>query len=370
MTPDVVVVGGGRIGSVTARFLEDLGLSVLVVEHDAGRAKFLENMGLSVARLDAFSDKALELVKKVGVGVSALPGSIGYYYLRKIVESGVELIVDVSFYAEDPLTLSNMARSKGCRVVVDAGLAPGLSNLFIGYAYSRLGLLDRVEVYVGGIAADPNCPLGLACTWNTRDLLEEYIRPARIIVNGRVEYRDPLSLTGRVEIPGKGVFEYFVSDGLRTMLSKKLALNMAEYTLRYPGHLDSVRVLRDLGFLDYKGIRVGECEADVLDFTSKIIGLKLAECTRDRVIMYIKAVKGNKALELFLDESYDEERSITAMAKTTSSVQACTTKILVDNPGIPGPGVHGLEDLGLVEDSYNKIMECARGYTGSLKITG
>ncbi len=369
MVYDIVVVGGGRIGSVTAKFLEDMGFSVIVVERDVGRARFLESLGLNVARIDAFSDKALELVRNVGVGVLALPGSIGYYYLRKIIDAGVKLLVDVSFYAEDPLILNDLARSRGCRVVVDAGLAPGLSNLFIGYAYSKLGVLDSAEIYVGGVAANPSCPLGLAYTWNIRDLLEEYTRPARIIVNGVINYRDPLSLTGRIEIPGKGVFEYFVSDGLRTMLSKKLALNMAEYTLRYPGHLNVMRILRNLGFLDYKGIRVGECEADILDFTSKIIGLKLAECTRDRVIMYIKVGRGNRVMELLVDELYDDSTSTTAMAKTTSSVQACTMKVLLDNPSVLDPGVHGLEDLGLIEDTYNRIMKCIKRYVGSLKIT-
>ena len=368
MAYDVVVIGGGRIGSVTARFLEDLGFSVLVVERDSGRARFLENRGFSVVRLDALSGKAIGLVKSVGVGVLALPGSIGYYCLKKLVEAGVELIVDVSFYAEDPLMLNGLAKSSGSRVVVDAGLAPGLSNLFIGYAYSKMGLLDYAEIYVGGLALNPNCPLGLAYTWNIRDLLEEYIRPARVVVNGRVEYRDPLDYTGRVEVPGKGVFEYFVSDGLRTMLSKKLALNMAEYTLRYIGHLDRIRVLRDLGFLDYKGVRVGECEADVLDFTASILGLKLAECTKDRVVMYVRAGKGSRVMELFIDEVYDDLTSTTAMAKTTSSVQACTTKVLADNPGIVDLGVHGLEDLGLLEKAYDRIMECVRKYVGSLRI--
>jgi len=60
--------------------------------------------------------------------------------------------------------------------------------------------------------------LGLAATWNIHDLSKEYIWLARIIVNGKIKTVDFLEYLGNVIIPGRGYYEYFISDGLRTML--------------------------------------------------------------------------------------------------------------------------------------------------------
>ncbi|NIP61161.1 MAG: saccharopine dehydrogenase, partial [Gemmatimonadetes bacterium] len=42
-------------------------------------------------------------------------------------------VVDISFFEEDPFDLDALARERGVTAVVDAGLAPGLSNLVAGH---------------------------------------------------------------------------------------------------------------------------------------------------------------------------------------------------------------------------------------------
>lgn len=366
---EAVVVGGGRIGSVTALFLSEMGFNVLVVEGDRGKVRVLrERYGFNVVGANVFSGEADHFLKNADVVVLALPGSIGFRALEKVLALGVRNIVDVSYMAEDPLVLSDVARRKGSRVIVDAGLAPGLSNLFVGYTYSMLSSVNEVLIYVGGLAEDPKCPLGLAATWNPRDLVEEYVRPARILVNGKVKSVDPLEYSGTVFIPNLGLYEYFVSDGLRTMLKslKPPRKIMAEYTLRYPGHLEKMKVLSELGFLSSMGLRVGECEVEVLDFTANVLGFKLSECSRDRVVMYINVTGTDRegkpvSYELLLDEDYDDAGGITAMAKTTSGTQACTTKLLVERGEDLEHGVYGLEVIGLRKDMYKCMIDCVQG---------
>lgn len=369
MVYDVVVVGGGRIGSITALFLSNMGLNVLVIEDSPSRVKILrERYGLDVFKANIFSSSVDNLLKSSNVVALALPGSIGFNGLEKTLRLGVKSIVDISYMAEDPLVLNDIARSKGSIAIVDAGLAPGLSNLFVGHVYSMLNTVEDVLIYVGGLSKNPRCPLGLAATWNIRDLLEEYIRPARIIVNGEIKTVDPLEYSGNTIIPGKGFYEYFASDGLRTMLKslKPPKNTMAEFTLRYPGHIEKMKTLRELGFLSSIGLRIGECEYDVLEFTAQILGLKISGCSKDRVLMYINVSGINKddkpcVYELILDEYYDDLRNITAMSKTASGIQACTVKLLIEYQEELGKGVYGLEIIGLRDMTYRYMIECVRG---------
>ena len=365
---DFLVVGAGNIGSTTAYYLFEKGYNIVVVDRDPGKIRRIrERIGLQAVKASIGSDEYFKLVSRSRIVVLALPSTIGYRALKETIEAGARKIVDVSFMPENPLTLNGYAKEKNSTVIVDAGLAPGLSNLFIGYAYGQLDTVREAVVYVGGIAEDPECPLGLAGTWNTRDLLEEYIRPARIVVEGEVKSIDPLSEYGETHIPGIGVFEYFPSDGLRTMLEtlKPLPQFMAEYTLRWPGHIEVMKKLRDLGFLEPIGVRIGLCETDAIEYTATILASKLVECQRDRVVMYVDVIggKNNKRIEyeLILDQPYDTVKQITAMAKTTSTTQACTAIQLLEEKIRVDQGINAMETIGLDKENYKSIMECIRG---------
>ncbi len=364
---DILVVGAGNIGFTTASYLFEKGYSIIVVDRDPGKVRRVrEKLGLQAVKTSIGSDEYRRLVSRARLVALALPSGIGYEALKTTILLEAKNIVDVSFMPEDPLTLDKLAKEKNSRVVVDAGLAPGISNLFVGHAYSQLERMEEALIYVGGIAEDPECPLGLAGTWNTRDLLEEYIRPARLVVGGEVRSIDPLSEYGEIHIPGIGVFEYFPSDGLRTMLKtlKPLPEAMAEYTLRWPGHVETMKMLKKLGFLEPIGLRIGLCEIDAIDYTSTILANKLVECRRDRVVMYVN-VSGGKdgkhvGYELILSQSYDEENQTTAMAKTTSTMQSCICQQLLEETISIEPGVNPPEIIGVNNDNYSNVITCIK----------
>ncbi len=364
---DTLVVGAGNIGYTTAKYLFEKGYNIIVVDRDPGKIrKIKEQLGVQAVKANIGDTEYQKLASSSRLVVLALPSSIGYSALEATIRLGVENIVDVSYMPQDPLSLDRLAKEKHARVIVDVGLAPGISNLFIGHSYSMLNRVDEVLIHVGGIAEDPECPLGLAGTWNTRDLLEEYIRPARLVIDGEVKTVDPLSEYGETHIPGIGVFEYFPSDGLRTMLKtlKPLPKLMAEYTLRWPGHIESMKLLKQLGFLEPIGLRIGLCEVDIIDYTSLVLASKLVECHKDRVIMYIQ-VSGvenekKKGYELILDQQYDELEQTTAMAKTTSTMQACVSHQLLEENLEVEPGITPPETLGQVRENYYNIMECLK----------
>ena len=81
-------------------------------------------------------------------------------------------------------------------------------------------------------------------------MVEEYTRPARVFEDGRLVTRPALSELERLDVPGVGTLEGFLTDGLRTLLRTVPARNMREKTLRYPGHGGLMEILRETGFFD------------------------------------------------------------------------------------------------------------------------
>ena len=94
---------------------------------------------------------------------------------------GVEVrVFERLFTVEDPLGLDAMAKEKGVTVVPDCGVAPGLSNILVGYAASRLDTVKTAHFMVGGIPEKPVPPLGYTITWSADGLVDEYVRDVSI----------------------------------------------------------------------------------------------------------------------------------------------------------------------------------------------
>src|SRR5439155_20257809 len=175
--------------------------------------------------------------------VGAVTARLGFGAMRAAIEARRPL-VDVSFSAENPLALDAEARRASVAIVPDCGLAPGLSHLLVGRAVAEHGTPDEVVIYVGGVAQDPSRPFGYVVTWSVDDLLEEYLRPARIRRDGRTVEAPVFSEYERVRFEGAGEMEAFLSDGLRTLIDTHPEIrDMSEKTLRWPGHVEAIRPL-------------------------------------------------------------------------------------------------------------------------------
>ena len=64
--------------------------------------------------------------------IGAVPGFLGFNMLRSVIETGKN-ITDISFMAEDTLSLDKLAKENGVTAVVDMGVVPGISHLLVGY---------------------------------------------------------------------------------------------------------------------------------------------------------------------------------------------------------------------------------------------
>ncbi|MEM3165763.1 MAG: saccharopine dehydrogenase C-terminal domain-containing protein [Candidatus Methanomethylicia archaeon] len=330
---DVVLIGFGNIGRAVVFDLVKSNIHPLVVDVDNEKLKIASReFGLETLNLDVSNPLLIDRLKGFNVAITALPGAIAYRVLNNLLNLGIN-VVDVSYFPESPWSLDPIAREKNVVLILDAGFAPGLTNILLGYFHSMYGGLNIGRIYVGGISLDSTVPLGLVLTWSVEDLIDEYIRPARAILNGSEVNLDPLSNTGEIEIPGVGVFEYFVSDGIRTMLKTfNGSSELIEYTLRYKGHLEIMRSLKKIGLLSYDSLNIDGVKIKMNILTAKILNKIMVRNVPDRVVMYIEAFSNSNIHRKFImDLCYDFNLNITAMAKTTGFTQSSIAKMVIDN---------------------------------------
>jgi|Deesub1362A_J573_1020465.scaffolds.fasta_scaffold00003_3 saccharopine dehydrogenase-like NADP-dependent oxidoreductase len=352
---DILLVGAGRIGIYMAEKLRDAGLNIAIADIDPRKLEYFKD-GFETRRGDILDKNDVrDMTRDVDWVLTALPGSIAYRGLVNILENGKN-IIDISFYPEDMWRLGEIAEKHNVLYMPDAGVAPGLSNVIAAHLDRDLGGADKIEIYVGGISYKPDEFLGMALTWSPIDLLEEYIRPARIIIDGEVAEVDPLETTGMIHIPGVGEMEYFASDGLRSLLKTMSHVpNMKEFTLRYRGHVFLMRFLKWLGLLSYKDIRVGETVVKPIEVLAEILETSMENRFRDRVILYILGEKDDMKREYLLQQSFDEKRRFSGMSIVTGST--AVAMILLGYRGeIDSSGLYPPEYVGMDDRLYRMFM--------------
>ena len=97
--------------------------------------------------------------------------------------------------------------------------------------------IKDVSIKVGGNPAKPDNDWSYMAPFSPSDVIEEYTRPARIIENGKIKIVEPITDLHSINVSNFGMMEAFLTDGLRSLLDSRMAKNMREYTVRWPGHI-------------------------------------------------------------------------------------------------------------------------------------
>jgi saccharopine dehydrogenase-like NADP-dependent oxidoreductase len=231
--------------------------------------------------------------------------------------------VDIAFFPEDPFLLDELAQKNNVVAVTDCGVAPGMSNILTGYADFLLDETETAITCVGGLPVIREWPYEYKAVFSPVDVIEEYTRPARYIENGQWITRPALTDAELMDFPGIGTLEAFNSDGMRSLGLTIKAKNIKEKTLRYPGHIEKMAVLRETGFFDKEEIEIKGVKISPLDFTAKLLFpiWKLKEGEEDITIMKIivEGLKDGQKLRYTwnLFDRFDKDTATHSMARTT-----------------------------------------------------
>jgi len=351
----ITVLGAGLVGGPMARDLAaDKGTSVTAVDVSSVALDRLKRFRRIETVQEDLGDPGniKRIIREADMVISAVPGFIGFKTLRAVLETG-KPAVDIAFFPEDPFALGKLAKSKGVTAVVDCGVAPGMSSILAAHAMKKLDKTRNIMIYVGGLPEIREYPYEYKAVFSPHDVIEEYVRPARYIENGKMITRPALSDPEFLTFPGIGTLEAFNTDGLRTMAKTLNVPNMKEKTLRYPGHIEKMAVLRETGFFDTQEVVVNGTRIRPLDFTAKILfpKWKLREGEADITVMKIivEGTKNRRPLRISYDlfDRYDERTGVHSMARTTGYTATMAARMIAKGiyrrKGISAPEHIGMD---------------------------
>jgi lysine 6-dehydrogenase len=361
MAENVVVLGAGIVGSAMAVDLSKK-YQVRVADINPQALQRLENMvAVSTVQADLSDpDVVKSVINDCDLVIGAVPGYMGYATLRSIIEAGKD-VVDISFFAEDPFTLDELAKEKGVTAVIDCGVAPGMGNIIHGYHHLRMQV-KSYQCYVGGLPVIREWPFEYKAVFSPIDVIEEYVRPARLVEGERVVLREALSDAELMYFEEVGTLEAWNSDGLRTMVRTMRVPEMKEKTLRYPGTIEYLKMLREMGFFSSEEIEVRGQKIRPLDLTAKLLfpRWKMEPGEEDLTIMkiIISGLEQNTATSYQYDlyDRYDPKTGTISMARTTGYTATAVANLVLagrfERNGICPP-----EYVGIEEENFRFILD-------------
>lgn len=333
----IIVLGGGMVGRVMAHDLSGE-FEVTCADFSAEVLKQLNSRyGLKTLLCDfSQTDDIRKAVKDFDLVIGAVPGRLGFKMLKTVIEEGKN-IVDISFFPEDAFLLNELAVKNNVTAIVDCGVAPGYCNMMAGYYYPRMKI-DFYSCLVGGLPVNRIPPFEYKAPFSPADVIEEYVRPARLKENGKVIVKDALSEIELLDFPECGTLEAFNTDGLRSLLvTMPDVKTLKEKTLRYPGHASLMKIFRDSGFFSQDKIQTADGFVAPLNITSRLLfeQWKYREGEEDFTIMQVK-IRGEKEgikkeFSCTMYDRYHQPTATMSMARTTGYTCTAAARLLMEN---------------------------------------
>ncbi|HEX5831668.1 MAG TPA: saccharopine dehydrogenase C-terminal domain-containing protein [Gemmatimonadaceae bacterium] len=352
----MLVLGAGLQGSACAYDLlqnpevREVRLADVRLDHVAPFLAPYSGSRLIPTPLDARDREAvLAVMRQVDAVMSAAPYYLNGELARLAVEAGVHF-TDLGGNTEIVLQqkqLDAQAKAKGCSVIPDTGLAPGMVNVLAQMGIDRLDTVDSVRIYVGGLPRHPEPPLGYQIVYSLEGVLDYYTTLSWVLRDGKQTQVKALSEIEAVEFPAPvGTLEAFhTAGGLSTMAQRyEGRIPIMEYkTLRYPGHAKIMEAIRDLGLLEIEPVDVDGIKVAPRDVAMRVMGPRLRKENSPDLVALRVVVSGTKggrpaSAGWQLVDHADEQHGISAMMRTTGYTLSLTGQFQAQ--GLIAPGVH------------------------------
>ena len=337
-----VVLGAGLQGSACALDLlrADKVDRVVLADLEPEIPPFLESYRddprLEMVRLDAGDENAVrEVLNGADACLNALPYYFNFDMARLAVEAGAHY-ADLGGNTEivqRQLTLNEKATAQGVSVIPDTGLAPGMVNILAAAGIAEMDRVESVRIWVGGLPQEPTGPLKYQIVYSLEGVLDYYTTRSWVLRDGRPTEVEALSEVEPVEFPEPvGTLEAFhTAGGLSTMAwDYEGEIPTMEYkTLRYPGHAQIMRTIRELGLLDLDPVSVGDVQVSPRDVFIASVDPKLRRPDSPDLVALRVEVSGDsegesRTVRYDLLDYYDSETGVSAMERATGYSLAIT----------------------------------------------
>ncbi|MFY7918733.1 MAG: saccharopine dehydrogenase family protein, partial [Chryseotalea sp.] len=198
------------------------------------------------------------------------------------------------------------------------------------------------------------------------------------VQNGAVVVREALSDPELIFFDKVGTLEAWNSDGLRSLIQTMPHIpDMIEKTLRYPGCIEYLRVLRETGLFSHEPIEVKGVKIKPVDLLAKLLFPKWSlqpgeeEFTIMRIL--IEGEHNNQKQKITYTLLDRTREGVLSMARTTGYTATAALHLVADED-FKQPGINPPEFLGKSESNYtfilNYLAERAVVYTKHVQIAG
>lgn len=375
-----VVLGCGRQGTAAALDLARFGGASALVLADAEpeRARALERRleswladavpETTVIRCDAGAHRE---VRRVLEGADAAVCGVPYRFLLGVTRAAVDAGVHACDLGGHPgtvraqLELDAAAREAGVVVVPDCGQAPGMATTLTMLALGMVEGPERVDLWDGGLPVDPEPPLHYRLTFDVRGLTNEYDGPSWAVRDGEPVALESLDGRQTVRFPEPlGELDAFYASGTSSTLPWSLRGRLREFTsriVRYPGHLDRMRTLKELGLFGLDPVEVDGAEVVPRRLTEAVLEPRLVGegPIEDVVVVRVHCTGTHRGegvrAEVDLMTFHDPETGLTAMQRCTGFDAAIVAAMAARGQIEPGVSVR---ERSVDPDPY--VAELAR----------
>ncbi len=351
----ILLLGAGRVGqAIVCDLAPDFDLTVADCDEKALK-KLTQKYGVKTIRSDLKNAKTLtDLVFDFSIIIGAVPGNMGFATAQTVLRAGKDY-VDISFFEEDAFRLKALAEERGCMMITDAGVAPGLDNLLLGYHNAQMKVL-KFTCFVGGLPRHPKPPFNYKAPFSPIDVIAEYTRPARLVEGGKIIEQAALTGSELFIMKKRITLEAFLTDGLRTLLYTMPHIpDMVEKTLRYPGHRELMECYRKAGFFSEETIDVNGSMVRPLDVSTQLFFpmWQYEENEEEFTVMQvvIEGIESGKTIRYTYDifDRFDPESGLSSMTRTTGYTCAAMVRMLAIGM-FRQAGIYPLELLGEKEN--------------------
>jgi lysine 6-dehydrogenase len=371
----VAVFGSGLMGSAIARDLVSSSdvEEVMVCDVDRYRLNSLaraeSSEKLSTKHHSVVNrSETTKLLRHFDVGVGALPHGLSEYVIASTLQAGVSFVDLIYGWRFEQNKTNLSAKRKGITIIPACGLAPGLTNILAMDAAHIMEEVDEVHIKVGGIPERPKPPLNYRIVFSFDAVLEEYIRKAAIVKNGRLTEVDALTGLETITFPQPiGKCECFYTDGLSTLTHTMKGLKeMDEKTIRWPGHAAQIRTLIECGLLETNPVFMDGQRIVPRKIVSEILSerIKLGK-EKDLTLLRVDVTgksDGKRIRQRYqMIDHYDSRRELTSMARTTAFPCSVAAQML-------GAGL--VEERGLVPPELAFKTELRSAFMSQLRQRG
>jgi lysine 6-dehydrogenase len=319
---------------------------------------FLANVDDARLELRPVDARDANSLRAAMTGVDAVMNALPYYFNPEVTALALEAGIHYcdlggnTAIVFDQLKLDAAAKAKDISIIPDCGLAPGMVNILAEAGIKQLDEVSSVKMFVGGLPQNPEPPLNYQIVYSLEGVLDYYTTPSWVVADGQPKQVDALSDLETVPFPEPvgGLEAFHTAGGLSTMASKYQGrINTMVYkTLRYPGHADIMRAIRDLGLLELTPLEVKGQTVVPRDVFIAATEPKLRKDRgRDLVALRVEIAGSRdgapRTVTYDLLDYFDDQNQVSAMERTTGYSLSITGQMQTERR-VRGAGVMTPDD--------------------------